>query len=305
MDIRILRYFLAVAREETITGAAVFLHVSQPTLSRQLMGLESELGKSLFIRGKRKITLTDEGMLLRKRGQEIVDLIDRTEAEFLAPNEIVSGDIRIGGGETYAMRLIANVVKDLQREYPQIKCHIFSGNAEDVTDRLDKGLIDFGVLIEHASVVKYDSISLPDVDVWGVLMRKDSALASHNLIVPEDLWDVPLICSRQAMDGKELSGWLKKDYEKLDIAATYNLLYNASILVEEGVGYALCLDKIVNVSGESTLSFKPLNPRLEARLDIVWKKYQVFSKAARIFLGRLREAVLSCNKQSKRRPSNT
>ena len=302
MDIRILRYFLAIAREGTITGAADFLHVSQPTLSRQLMDLESELGKTLFIRGKRKITLTDEGMLLRKRGQEIVDLLDRTEAEFLAPDEIVSGDVRIGGGETYAMRLIAKVVKDLQREYPHIKCHIFSGNAEDVTDRLDKGLIDFGVLIEHASVVKYESISLPDVDVWGVLMRKDSGLASHDAIVPEDLWDVPLICSRQAMDGKELSDWLKKDYEKLDIAATYNLLYNASILVEEGMGYALCLDKIVNVSGESALSFKPLKPRLEARLDIVWKKYQVFSKAARIFLVRLREAVLACNMQSTRRP---
>lgn len=296
MDIRVLRYFLAVAREETITGAADVLHVSQPTLSRQLIDLEAELGKTLFIRGNRKITLTDEGMLLRKRAQEIVDLLDKTEAEFLASDEIVSGDIYIGGGETYAMRLLAKVVKDLQREYPHIKCHMFSGNAEDVIDRLDKGLIDFGVLIEPASVVKYDSIRLPDVDVWGVLMRKDSTLASRNVITPEDLWNVPLICSRQAMDGRKLSIWLKKDYEKLDITATYNLLYNASILVEEGMGYALCLDKIINVSGESVLSFKPFKPKLEARLDIVWKKHQVFSRAAKIFLTSLKETIFANKK---------
>ena len=294
MDIRVLRYFLAVAREETITGAADFLHVSQPTLSRQLMDLEEELGNTLFIRGKRKITLTDEGMLLRKRAQEIVDLVDKTEAEFLASDGIVSGDIYIGGGETYVMRLIAKIVKDLQREHQHIKCHMFSGNEEEVVDRLDKGLIDFGILIEAASMVRYDSIRLTDVDIWGVLMRKDSALASRDIIVPEDLWDVPLICSRQAMAGNKLSSWLKKDYEQLHIVATYNLLYNASLLVEEGAGYALCLDKIANVSDESILSFKPLKPRVEARVDIVWKKHQIFSKAAKIFLTRLQETILVC-----------
>ena len=291
MELRVLRYFLTVAREGTISGAAEFLHLSQPTLSRQLMDLEVELGKTLFIRGNRRIALTEEGMLLRKRAEEILDLVDKTEAEFQASDELIAGDIYIGGGETYAMRLIAQVVQDLQREHPHIKCHLFSGHAEDVTDRLDKGLIDFGVLIEPANVVKYDSMRLPDVDIWGVLMRKDSPLASHETITPEDLWDLPLIFSRQAMEGNALSGWLRRDYEKLNIAATYNLVYNASLLVEEGMGYALCLDKIINASGDSALVFKPMKPRLEARLDIVWKKYQMFSKAAKIFLTRLQDIL--------------
>ena len=291
MEIRVLRYFLAVAREGTISGAAEFLHLSQPTLSRQLMDLEAELGKKLFVRGNRRIALTEEGLLLRRRAEEILELVDKTEAEFLAPDEIVTGDIHIGGGETHAMRLIAQVVKDLQREHPQIRCHLFSGNAEDVTDRLDKGLIDFGVLIESANVVKYDSMRLPDVDVWGVLMRRDSPLASRESIAPEDLWDLPLICSRQAMEGNEISGWLRRDYERVNIVATYNLVYNASLLVEEKMGYALCLDRIVNASGDSALAFRPLEPRLEARLDVVWKKYQVFSKAAKIFLSRLQDTL--------------
>ena len=284
MELRVLRYFLALAREETISGAAESLHLSQPTLSRQLMDLEAELGKALFIRGKRKIALTEEGMLLRKRAQEILDLVDKSEAEFLAMDEIVSGDVYIGGGETYALRVIANAIKDFQSEHPQVKFHLFSCNAEDVTDRLDKGLIDFGVLIEPASVVKYESMRLPDVDTWGVLMRRDAPFAERDAIAPEDLWGLPLICSIQTLEGNEISGWMRRDYEKLNIVATYNLVYNASLLVQEGIGYALCLDGIVNASGDSPLLFKPLEPRLEARLDIVWKKYQVFSKAARLFL---------------------
>ena len=290
MELRVLRYFLAVAREETISGAAESLHLSQPTLSRQLMDLEAELGKALFIRGKRKIALTEEGLLLRKRAQEILELVEKTEAEFLAVDEVVSGDIYIGGGETHALRVIARVIKDLQREHPRIGFHLFSGNAADVTDRLDKGLIDFGVLIEPASVDKYESMRLPDVDTWGVLMRKDSSLAGCEAIVPADLWNLPLICSRQTLEGGEISGWMRRDYEKLDIVATYNLVYNASLLVEEGVGHALCLAGIVNTSGDSPLLFRPLEPRLEARLDIVWKKHQVFSKAARLFLVRLQES---------------
>lgn len=287
MDLRILRYFLSAAGEETISAAAEFLHVSQPTLSRQLMDLEKELGKTLFIRGNRKITLTDEGLLLRKRAQEIVDLVDKTAAEFLASDEVVSGDIYIGGGETHAMHLIAKAMKALQQEHPHIRCHLFSGHAEDVTERLDKGLIDFGVLIEPADVTRYDSMRLPDVDCWGVLMRKDSPLASRDAIAPEDLWNLPLICSQQAMKGNEISRWMKRGYENLNVVATYNLVYNASLLVAEGMGYALCLDRIVNASGDSPLVFKPFAPKLEASLDIVWKKYQVFSKAARKFLQQL------------------
>lgn len=287
MEVRVLRYFLAVAREESITGAAESIHVTQPTLSKQLIELEEELGKKLFIRGNRKITLTEEGMFLRKRAQEIIDLVDKTQSDFNETNEVIGGDIYIGGGETDAMRLIAKTVKKLQDDYPHIRYHLFSGNADEVTERLDKGLLDFGVLIEPADMKKYDYLKLPVTDTWGILMKKDSPLAAYDSIKPEELWNIPLLCSRQSLVRNEISGWLGADFEKLNVVATYNLIYNASLMVEEGVGYALCLDKLVNTTGDSILCFKPLEPKLQANLDIVWKKYQVFSKATEKFLERL------------------
>lgn len=292
MEVRVLRYFLAVAREQTISGAAETLHISQPTLSRQLMDMEEELGKQLFIRGNRRITLTEEGLFLRKRAEEIVDLIDKTEAEITSSDEIISGDIYIGAGETDVMRLIARTAKSIQKDYPDIRYNIFSGNAEDVTEKLDRGLLDFGLLIEPTDTTKYESLKLPATDTWGVLMRKDSPLADKNAITAKDLWNVPLLCSKQIFESNRniLSKWLKKDVENLNIAATYNLLYNASIMVEEGFGYALCLDKIIKTPDDGVLCFRPFAPTLEVQLDIVWKKYQVFSKAAELFLKRLHEA---------------
>lgn len=214
-------------------------------------------------------------------------LLKKTESEITTNEEVVSGDIYIGGGETEAMRAIARIAKNLQRDYPQIRYHLYSGNADDVTERLDKGLLDFGILIGSANTAKYDCIRLPVSDVWGVLMRKDSPLASREAIEPKDLRELPLISSRQTLVSKDISQWLKKDYETLNLVATYNLVYNASLMVEEGVGYALSLDKLVNTTGGSNLCFRPLKPRLEAKLDIVWKKYQVFSKAADLFRKRL------------------
>lgn len=292
MELRVLRYFLAVAKEESITAASETLHVTQPTLSRQLMELEEEFGKKLFIRGNRKITLTDEGILLRKRAEEIVELVEKTETEITASDEIINGDIYIGGGETDAMRIIAHIVKKLQEKYPQVKYHLFSGNADDVTERLDRGLLDFGVVIEPANIQKYNYLKLPATDTWGVLMRKDSPLAQNTVIKPKDLHNIPLLCSRQSMVGKGISQWIGKDFEKLNIVATYNLVYNASLMVEEGIGYALSLDKLVNTTGNSALCFKPLEPKLEVGLNIVWKKSQVFSKAAKKFLEML-ESELS------------
>lgn len=290
MELRILKYFLAVAREESISGAAQALHMTQPTLSRQLMDLEEELGKQLLIRGSRRITLTEEGMLLRKRAAEILDLVEKAEAELTAPDEVVNGDIYIGGGETEAMRMIAEIATGLQRSCPDIRYHLYSGNADDVTERLDKGLLDFGVLIEPANMKKYDYIRLPATDTWGLLMPRDCPLAARPVIRPQDLWDLPLITSRQSMLSNEFSGWLGKEFEKLRIVATYNLVYNASLLVAAGMGYALCLDKLVNTSEESPLCFRPLEPRMEVHLDIVWKKYQVFSGAAERFQKEVREA---------------
>lgn len=284
MELRVLRYFLAVAREETISGAAEALHVTQPTLSRQLMDLEEELGKTLFLRGKRRISLTEEGVFLLKRAQEIVDLVEKTEAAFSAAEKDIVGEVWIGGGETDAMRLIARAARALQAKHPHISCHLFSGNAEDVAERLDRGLVDFGIVVEPADLSKYDFVKLPVTDIWGVLMRTDSPLAKKQVIRPEDLLELPLLCSRQSMVRNEIAGWMGINYEKLHIVTTYNLLYNASLMVEEGMGYALCLDKIIRTSEKGPLCFRPLEPRLEVGLDIVWKKHQVFSKAAAKFL---------------------
>ncbi|UWD48432.1 LysR family transcriptional regulator [Clostridioides difficile] len=293
MELRVLRYFLAVAKEESITSAAQSLNVTQPTLSKQLMELEDELGKKLFLRGNRKITLTEDGLFLRKRAQEIIDLADKTTTDFNNDCDDIRGTVYIGGGETDAMRLIAKTAKKLQKEYPHIRYHLFSGNADDVTERLDKGLLDFGILIEPASMEKYDYIKLPVNDVWGLLMKKDCELAQKRTICPEDLRGIPILTSRQTLVKNVISGWSGQDFETFDIVATYNLVYNASLMVDEGIGYALCLDKLINTTGNSNLCFRPLEPRLEAHLNIVWKKHQVFSKATKIFLNKLQIEINS------------
>ena len=297
MEVRVLRYFLTVAREGSITGAANYLHLTQPTLSRQLQDLEKELGQKLLIRGKHKVILTPEGMMLRKRAEEIVELVDKTEADFRSINDIIGGDIYIGSGETDSMKYIAEIMKDIQQIYPDIKFHIYSGNAEDVTEKLDKGLLDFGILIQPIDLSKYNNIALPEKDVWGVIMRKDSPLANKKEIKLEDLISVPLIASRQMSEKYSArSGflsWFGKDFKKLNIVATYNLVYNAAIMVKAGIGYAVTLDKLVNTTGDSEICFRPLSPRLESGLDIVWKKYQVFSPAPKLFLDRLYEKFVN------------
>lgn len=283
MELRVLQYFLAVAREQSISGAAEFLHLSQPTLSRQIKDMEKELGKQLLIRGNRRITLTEEGMILCKRAEEIMELVKKTESEITLSDESIAGDIYIGAGESNSVGYIAKAANALRREYPLVHFHIESGDAQTVYEQLDKGLIDFGLLFGNIDLTKYNSISLPTKDNWGVLMPKDSELAKKDVITPNDLIKEPLIVSRQGITRGELQNWFKLPEEKLNVVATYNLLYNASLLVEEGVGYALCLDKIINTSN-CNLCFKPLYPKLEVSMSIVWKKHQVFSKASNKFL---------------------
>lgn len=291
MEIRVLKYFLAVAREGSITGAANSLHLTQPTLTRQLQELEKELGQQLFIRGKHRISLTQEGMMLRKRAGEIVEMVEKTEAEFKSIRDVICGDIYIGSGETDSMKYIAEVMKDMQTDYPDVKFHIFSGNAEDVIEKLDRGLLDFGVLIQPIDLSKYDNLTLPAKDVWGVIMREDSPLAVKKSVTMEDLKNLPIIASRQM--SKKYSAdsgfldWFGEDFEKLNITATYNLVYNAAIMVKAGIGYAVTLDKLINTSKSDGIIFRPLSPKLESGLDIVWKKNQVFSPAGKIFLERL------------------
>lgn len=289
MELRELKYFLAVAREKNISKAAEALFVTQPNLSRQMQNLERELGQQLFVRGNRKVTLTEAGRLLRKRAEEIIALYNKTENELTAPVTDICGDIFIGGGESYVLELIAKAARKVQCDYPNVRYHLFSGDSSTVSERLDKGLLDFGVFIEPFDLSKYDYMRLPLYDTWGVLMRKDSPLAQKEYITPEDLWDKPLIRSQQSLGKSKISDWFQKTDDVLNIAATYNLLYNASLLVAEGLGYAVGLDKIINTTGNSKLCFRPLYPELVSHLDIAWKKHQIFSKAAEQFLKRLQE----------------
>lgn len=291
LDIKILRYFLALAREESVTSAAQYLHLTQPTLSRQLSELEQRLGKTLFIRGSRKITLTEDGRRLRKRAEEILELVQKTKLEFQADKVEISGDIHIGCGETHAMNLIAIVIKSLQDDYPKIKFHIYSGDADEVTERLDSGLLDFGVLIGADNINRYDALLLPDKDIWGVLMRNDSPLAKQEMIKPHDLWSLPLILSKQKEVDNRITRWLKRDLNTLNVVGSYNLLYNASLMVEQRIGYALCIDKLINTTSNSSLCFKPLTPQLTVDVNLVWKRYQVFSAVAELFLQRIKQVL--------------
>lgn len=293
MELRVLQYFLAVARDQNISSAAESLHLSQPTLSTQLKALEEELGKQLLIRGtkgSRKVLLTEEGMLLRKRAEEILELVRMTEREISLSDEVIAGDVYIGTGESDMIRIFARAAKRIQEKYPDIHFHILSGNSAFVKEHLDRGLIDFGVVYSPVDTTVYSSIKVPIRDTWGVLMRKDSPLAQKDVIQPQDLWDKPLILSAQKTDAWPMSSWFGQDITRLNIVATYNLVFNASLLVEEGLGYAVCFDKLINVSGDSKLCFRPLSPKMEAEASIIWKRYQLLSKAAQKFMDCLKES---------------
>lgn len=288
MELRVLEYFLAVAREQNISAAAQSLHLTQPTLSRQLKELEEELGKQLMIRGNRQITLTEEGVRLRKRAEEILELVKRTEREVMQSEENVTGDVYIGTGETDGIRPIIRAANQLQASCPGICFHIVSDDAADVCEGLDQGLLDFGVLLGDIDKMKYHYLELPMKDTWGVLMPRSSPLAAQDTVSPQDLWGKPLILSRQVDNKSGLYRWLGKEPGELNTVATYNLIYNASLMVDEGMGYAFTLDKLVNTTG-SNLCFRPLYPRLEMGMYLVWKKSRVFSKASELFFERLRE----------------
>ena len=260
-----------------------------------MKALEEELGKQLLIRGtkgSRKVLLTEEGMLLRKRAEEILELVRITENEISLSDEVVAGDVYIGTGESDMVRIFARVAKNLQKKYPNIHYQILSGNAIFVKEYLDRGLIDFGVVYGPVNSEIYSSMKLPAKDTWGVLMRKDSPLAQKEVIVPKDLWDQPLILSAQKHDAGLMANWLERDLSKLNVVASYNLVFNASLLVDEGLGYAICFDRLINVTGDSNLCFRPLFPKMEAEASIIWKRYQVFSKAALCYLDELKKVLL-------------
>lgn len=291
MELRVLQYFLAVTREQSISGAAESLHLSQPTLSRQLKELEEELGHRLFVRGNRHIVLTEEGMILRRRAEEIFALVKKAEQEISLSDEAIAGDITIGAGETDGVRLIARAARLIQKEYPLVHFHIISGDRTTVAEEMERGLIDFGLMFGNIDTTRYEYIKVPYQDQYGVLMRRDAPLAGKAFLTPADLAGQPLIISRQMLRDASLSSIFDHGAEALHIVATYNLLFNGSLMVDEGMGYAICLNKIINVSGESNLCFRPFEPAIHAGLSLVWQKYQVLTKASEKFLKKCRELM--------------
>ena len=289
MDLKSLRYFLAIAEEGSISAAAESLNLSQPNISRQMTLLEKELGAKLFERGSRRIVLTEEGMLLRRRAVEILQLADTAVTEIGSAGKDVIGTVRIGCGETDAMRVVARAIRRFSETHPMVRFELHSGNAEDVSDLLERGLVDFGVLIEPTDKTRYDYLSFPTDIRWGALVRRDDPLARMYGVSPSDISGRRVIVSRQNMAANGISGWMGPDFPEPDVVATYNLLFNASLLVSEGVGIALCLEGIVNTSGDSDLVFVPFEPELRVGMSLVWKKNSVQGRAQRLFLDGLRE----------------
>ncbi len=293
MELRHLRYFLAVAREGNMTRAAASLHVTQPTLSRQLADLEQELGSELFVRESRGVALTDSGMLLRKRAEEIVALADRTEREMLADDAQVEGDIWIGGGETRTMALIARAMTTLTRAHPNVQLRLHSGNAEDVIERVDKGLLDFGLIIGREPERRFESMELPARERWGILLRADDPLATRDALTSRDLAGRGLIISDQLADPtrrNERIEWIGA-VPGARVVATYTLLYNASLLVEQGMGIALCLDGIVATGAGTPFAFVPTDLQPQTNTYLIWKRFVPLSRAAGAFLREMRAGI--------------
>lgn len=291
MDIRVLRYFLTVAREESFSRAASSLYLSQPTLSRQIREMEEELGVQLLIRTNRNVQLTQEGRRLRKRAQEIVDLMDKTQEEFANPDSEVAGEIAIGCGETQIMREVAKVAISMQKEYPGTRFNLYSANADDVSEKLDKGLIDFGLMFEPFDMRKYDTLILPFSDNIGFLMQESHPLSKKKRIRIEDVTGVPLILPRQGQSISPSAPLMNTDFDvsRLNVVCYYNLLFNAAVMVEQGMGIAFCLDHLADTTEHTGLTFRPIYPPMVNRLRLAWKKHQIFTPAAELFLRRMKQ----------------
>ena len=286
MEIRTLRYFLAVAREENMTRAAEQLHVTQPTLSKTLKALEEELGKKLFIRHSFSIQLTEEGVLLRNRAEDLISMADKITQEFVTLDDIDGGDIYLGLAESYQIRTLARAIQEFRRQYPEIHYHITSGDTEQVTEKLDKGLLDFAVLAEKPDIGKYDYLMFPQADVWGLVFPADDPLAQKMKITVDDLIGLPLFCSEQSWRN-DIPRWCGERIQDLHMEGSFRLSYNGSMFAREGLGYLLTFDHLIDTSAESGLIFRPLEPRLETKLYLIWKKYQTFSPIAERFLKHL------------------
>ena len=290
MEIRVLRYFLEIAREGNMTRAAERLHVTQPTLSKQMKELEQELGKKLFRRGSTSVSLTDEGMLLRKRAEDLLAMADKIENEFKALDEITGGDVYIGCAESHLIKYLAQAVSRLNEKYAGIHYHITSGDTELAAERLDRGLLDFAFIVEPPDLSKYNYLEVPGHDTWGVLMRKDCPLAEKSAIEVSDILPYPVFCSEQSAK-VDLPRWCGEHIDKLNVMATFNLSGNAAVFAREGLGVVLTFDKLIEISEESDLCFRQIIPALCTKMYVIWKKYQVFTPAAELLLSELKEIL--------------
>lgn len=288
MELRTMRYFLAVAREENMTRASELLHVTQPALSKQLKALEEELGKKLFTRHSFSIQLTEEGILLRKRAEDLVKMADKITAEFLSLDDVLGGDVYFGLAESYQIRRLAAVIKKCKNNCPDLHYHITSGDTEQVTEKLDKGVIDFAVLAQEPNTAKYHSLKFPDADLWGVIMPADCPLAKKSVVCFEDLIGLPLFCSEQGWNN-DIAKWCGHDIERLHLEGSFRLSYNGSLFVKEGLGYLLTLQHLIDTNPDSGLVFRPLAPKLETNIYLIWKKYQIFTPIAQRLLEMLKE----------------
>lgn len=290
MEIRTLRYFLAVAREENMTRAAEILHVTQPTLSKQMKALEDELGKKLFTRHSFSIQLTEEGMLLRDRAEDLVSMADKISGEFMSMNDITGGEIYLGLAESHLISYIAGAIKQLKEMYPGLHYQIVSGDTEQVIDKLNKGILDFAVLAEAPDDSKYESMVFPEADVWGLIMPADDPLAKKKCIRVNDLMGLPLFCSDQAWD-KDIPQWAGDSFSMLKLEGSFKLSYNASVFAKEKLGYLLTFDRLIDTSESSGLCFRPLSPKLETRLYLIWKKDKTFSPMAERFMKQMQSTL--------------
>ena len=289
MEIRTLRYFLAAAREENMTRAAELLHVTQPTLSRALRSLEDELGKKLFTRHSFNISLTEEGVLLGDRAEDLITMADKIEKEFLSLDDITGGELYLGLAESYQIRYLARELRALKSSYPGLRYHITSGDTEQVTEKLDKGLLDFAVLCDEPDGKKYEALLFPEGDRWGLILPGQDALAKKETVRVEDLVGLPLFASEQGWEG-DIRRWAGDRFGQLRLEGSFRLSYNASLFVREGLGYQLTFRHLVDTSPESGLVFRPLSPRVEVKLYLIWNKYQSFTPIAERFLRQLRRS---------------
>lgn len=288
MELRTMRYFLAVAREENMTRAAELLHVTQPTLSKQLKSLESELGKRLFIRHSFSIQLTEEGILLRQRAEDLIQMADKITSEFLSLDDVLGGEIYLGLAESCQIRYLAAEIRSFKNSYPGLRYHITSGDTEQVTEKLDKGVLDFAVLAEEPNAAKYNYLKFPQADIWGVIMPENCPMAEKQSVSADDLAGLPLFCSEQGWNS-DLPRWCGNKMDRLHLEGSFRLSYNGSLFVREGLGYLLTFDHLIDTSADSGLVFRPLTPKLESAIYLIWKKYQVFTPIAEKLLERLQK----------------